>query len=85
MRPDISLLGHRVSLDGVRPSPEKVQAVRDALPPTNKSELRSLMGSASYLRRFFPGFAGLTATFNDFLKEGVTFEWNDNHNAAFDK
>ena len=85
MRPEINLLGHRVSVDGVRPSPEKVQAVRDALPPTNKAELRSFMGSASYLRRFVPGFAELTATLNDLLKEGVTFDWNSDHQAAFDK
>src|SRR5262249_25579464 len=80
---EVVLLGHQVSLEGIRPSEEKVAAVRRASFPQTKSELRSFLGLTGYLRRFIPYYADICAPLHDLLKKGTSFVWRDIHNEAF--
>ena len=48
-------VGTTISAAGISPTAEKVQAIKDAAPPTNVSELQSFLGSANFLR--LPYFA----------------------------
>ena len=41
-------LGHLVSADGLTVDPRKVEPVRELATPSNRSELRSFLGLASY-------------------------------------
>ena len=45
------------------PDPKKVQAIKDATPPSNTAELRSFLGTVNYVSRFIPDFLPLQLHF----------------------
>ena len=83
IKPAVTLLGHIVSETGIKPHPRKVEAIKKAKAPTNKHELRSFLGTASYLRRFVPHFSALVAPLVGLLKKAVTFDWGEAQEEAF--
>jgi hypothetical protein len=48
MKEEISFLGHRVSANGLKVDPEKVQAVADWKVPRDVHGVRSFLGLANY-------------------------------------
>jgi RNase H-like domain found in reverse transcriptase/Reverse transcriptase (RNA-dependent DNA polymerase)/Integrase zinc binding domain/Integrase core domain len=83
-QPTVSVLGHVVGLSGIMPDPRKVSAVHRAAPPATKKVLQSFLGTASYLRRFVPGFAAIASPLYDLLAKGAKWEWSEEANAAFE-
>ena len=61
MLDEIVYLGTSISAAGISPTKEKVQAIHDADPPTNVTELQSFLGSANFLRKFVPDFAKIVS------------------------
>lgn len=57
--------------------PEK--AVLDMPEPTSVKELKSFLGKASYLIRFLPGLAALSAPLIELLKKKVEYKWEEVH------
>ena len=51
-QPEISYLGEVVTQDGVKPDPEKIQAITDMPTPTNATELQRVLGMVTYLGRY---------------------------------
>lgn len=60
-RKEVHYLGHVISAEGVSTDPGKIEVVANWPTPTSATELRSLLGFASYYRRFVQGFAELAA------------------------
>lgn len=60
----ITFLGHDVSPDGIRPLPDKVQAIHDYPVPTTVREMRRFLGMYNFYRRFIPGAAEIQAPLN---------------------
>lgn len=52
----VSYLGHIISFDGIKPDPEKLQAIKCIHPPSNVKEIKSFLGIISYYRRFIQNF-----------------------------
>ena len=48
----IEFLGHLVDANGIRPLPEKVEAIKKVTPPTTIKELQRFLGMVNYYRRF---------------------------------
>lgn len=80
----VKLLGHFVGWDGISPDPQKILAVHKANPPKDKSELRSFLGSVSYLRRFVPNFSKVASSLNDLMKKNAAFNWSEECDEAFE-
>ncbi len=85
MQQSVELFGHIVDKNGVHVDEQKVEKVRDAIPPTTRKELRSFLGLASYYRRFIPGFARITRPLNENASGNVKFVWSENMQAAFEE
>ena len=74
---ETNYIGHIISGEGVKVSPEKVAAVRNWPIPQCVTDLRSFLSTASYYSRFILSFASIAAPLHDFTKLGVKFEWID--------
>lgn len=59
LRKEVEFLGHVVTTDGVRPNPNKVEAILNWPLPKTPKELKSFLGTVSYYRRFIPKFANI--------------------------
>ena len=53
--------------------------------PKDRSELETILGMVTYLTRFAPNLATLTAPLRNLLKKDVEFVWNNSHDEAFQK
>ena len=47
-------LGHRVDQEGLRPTEDKVEAIREAPEPRNVTELKAFLGLLNYYSHFLP-------------------------------
>src|SRR5690606_21937477 len=54
---EIKVLGHVVSSTGIRPDPDKIQAVQNFPTPKSVSDVQSFLGLCSYFRRFVRNFS----------------------------
>ncbi len=78
-------LGHIIDKNGVRPSPDKMIAVRHFPVPSDVSSLRSYLGLISFFRRFVAGFARIAFPLHQLLKKSVIWDWNEERNDAFNQ
>lgn len=74
----LHFLGHVVDRDGIRPLPEKVQAIVDFPPPTSLRKLREFLGLINFYRRFIPRCAELSQPLTDLLRRRTSKNVNIN-------
>ena len=70
----VDFLGHIISEDGVRPNDDRVAALTRVPMPTDIKQLRSLLGSLSYCRKFLPNMACRIRPITALLKKGAAFD-----------
>ena len=84
---EIEYLGHTVGEHGVRPSEEKIEAIK-VWPSTlaNETQVRQFLGTVNYCRQYMgPEFAALARPLNDLLRNGKEFVWQDVHTKAVEE
>ena len=72
-----------LTTDGFQPDKTKVDAIVKLALPTNKQELRSLVGMVTYLARFIPNSSALLEPLRALLKDNVHYTWEPEHEHAF--
>jgi hypothetical protein len=82
--PDVDYLGHKVVPSGTAPMTVKVEAIVKMLPPTDVSELRAVLGTANYYRKFVENYSTIAAPLNNLLREDVAWNWSEECQRAFD-
>jgi len=85
LKSELSFLGHVVSSKGVGTDPEKISAVEDWPRPTDVKEVRSILGLASYYRKFVPAFAAFDAPLHALTGKNRKFEWTSGCEDGFRK
>jgi hypothetical protein len=83
-QPEVDFNGHRVSANGVRPLQSNVEALERIPTPTNRQQLSSFVGAATYYSRFVPRFADLIQSFRPLLKSNSEWAWSADCQQAFD-
>ena len=78
-------LGFLVHRHGIDADESKIRSISNMPPPHSQRSLKGFLGKVSYLRRFIPALAEITAPLGDLLKDKVKFEWKDKHQLAFEK
>ena len=53
-QPGLQFLGHWIDQHGIRPLPQKMEAIMEASSPTNVTELKSYLGLLNYYGKFLP-------------------------------
>lgn len=64
---EVRVLGHMVSVKGIRVDPSKISAVVDWKPPRNIFEVKSFLGLAGYYRRFVKSFSMIATSMTRLL------------------
>jgi transposase InsO family protein len=82
---EVQYLGHVISREGIRASPDKVKAVKEYPIPKTVKEVRSFLGLASYYRRLVPKFAEIAKPLTELTRKEQTFEWDDRRQSAFEE
>ena len=57
----MAFLGHIISNEGVEVDPRKTEAVKNGHKPLTPTDIRSVLGLASYYQRFVDGFASIAS------------------------
>ncbi|XP_064639559.1 uncharacterized protein K02A2.6-like [Lineus longissimus] len=79
---EVKFYGHIFNSAGVTADVKKIEAIRDAPAPTDKSGIRSLLGMAQYLSRFIPWYASITAPLRELTHDKTEWQWNAEHEKA---
>ena len=82
---EIEFFGHLFTKDGLKPSPDKVKAIKECKAPQSKEEVRSFLGMASYLDNFIPNYASIAAPLHRLTRKETKFHWGKEEHEAFQK
>uniref|UniRef100_A0A5S6Q6F4 Reverse transcriptase domain-containing protein n=1 Tax=Trichuris muris TaxID=70415 RepID=A0A5S6Q6F4_TRIMR len=82
---ELQFLGHTVSARGIRPTDEKVQAIKNVPVPKNKTELQAFLGLLNFYDRFLPNRAHVLEPLYRLLKQNLRWSWNKAADTAFHK
>lgn len=80
---EVEYLGFKVTTAGLKPTEEKVKAVKNAAAPKNLQELRSFIGAVNYYSKFLPNLAHHMAPLYKLLQKNVQFKWTKVQEDAF--
>ena len=81
----IEFFGHVFTKDGLKPSPDKVRAVKECGVPENKEAVRSFLGMAGYLDNFIQNYAAIAAPLYHLTSKETKFHWGKQQEEAFRK
>lgn len=81
----VKFLGHVVNTQGIRPDPDKIQAVVQFAIPTSVGEVRCFLGMVNQLSKFSPNLADHTQPLRELLGKDRTWVWEDAQRQAFEK
>jgi hypothetical protein len=84
MRPSLKFFGFNFSAEGISLDHKKYDAIQKATPPKTASELRSLLGLASYCSEFIPRMSSITLPLRELLKKRE-FKWTTTHDNALNQ
>ena len=84
-KPEVKYMGHVLSREGLKPDPDKVQAVSEMPKPTCKQETLSLLGFVNYLAKFLPRLSEIAQPIRELTKKDARFIWSRQHDEAFEQ
>ena len=73
----VKYLGHIVSEAGVSPDSNKLHAILDYALPKNVKQVKQILGSFNFYRKFIPNFSKYSKCLTDFTRKNVPFIWTD--------
>ena len=82
---ELEFYGYRFSKGGLKPSVDKVKAIKDSRRPETKEAVRSFLGMTGYLSKFIPRYASITAALRKLTQKDIRFHWGVEEQDAFEK
>ena len=79
----IEYLGHVIDSQGLRPSENKLTAIREAPEPSNVTQLKAYLGLLNYYNRFLPNLSTILQPLHDLLKKNRQWTWQVEQRRAF--
>ena len=67
------------------PDPEKIKGISEAPVPKDQAQLRSFLGSITYLTQFVPSLATVIAPLRQLTQKGVMWRWGTKESKAFEE
>ena len=82
---ELEFYGYRFTKEGLKPTMDKVKAVKDSRCPETKEAVRSFLGMTGYLSKFVPRYTSITAPLRRLTQKDVRFKWGKDEQAAFEE
>lgn len=82
-REELKYLGYVINQFGLQVDPGKVLAIHNFKRPCNATEVKRLIGMASWYRRFVPNFSTIMAPLHHLTGKDVKFLWSEDCEVAF--
>ena len=82
-----NFLGFMVHERGIEVGQKSMKAIDEAVPPTSKTELQSLLGKINFIRRFISNLSERVLSFSPLLrlKNDQEFKWGDVQQKTFEE
>ena len=80
---EIRFLGHILSTEGIRPDPDKVEAIKNYPTPRNLKHLKDFLRLTQFCSKFTARLAEEIVPLLELEKKGVKWSWDPKHNEAF--
>ena len=84
-RRETKFLGFDISKEGIRPSEDKLLAMKNYQVPKNPKQVKRFLGMASYYRKFIPNYSRITEPINKLLKKNQRFVWCEKCSESFNE
>ena len=78
-------LGHRIDAQRLYPTGDKLQALRQALTPTNVTDLKSSLGLLNYYGEFVPRLANMLVPLHELLRKHQSCRWTERQDGTFNR
>lgn len=82
-QPELKYLGYVVNSTGLLVDPDKVSALVQIPAPKSVSEVRRIIGMASWYRRFVPNFSSVISPLTALTRKNAKFTWDSTCEEAF--
>ncbi len=82
---ELEFYGYLFTKDGLKPTGDKVQAVKESKTPETKTAVRSFLGMVGYLQKFIPGYSSITAPLRELTRKDTKYRWGSVEKDAFEK
>ncbi len=76
-------LGHRIDVEGLHATDNKLAVINDAPAPRNIQKLRSFLGLLNYYGKFIPNLASILHPLNRLLCKDMPWRWTEECEKAF--
>ena len=73
---EVKFMGHIITDKGMKPDPDKIEAITNIPTPSNKPELLRLIGMLNYLSPFCQNLSSTIQPLRALTKDGVAFQWS---------
>ena len=77
------VLGHRISVRGIKVDKAKIEAIEKLPPPSSVKDIRSFLGHAGFYKRFIKDFSHIAKPLSNLLVQGTPFEFDTKCMRAF--
>ena len=81
---DCNFFWHKLTLDGIKVEPKKIEVIIQMDPPQNMASLQSFNGMVNYLKRFSPVLSELSEPLRRLCKAEVKWAWECEQQNAFE-
>lgn len=81
---EVNFIGHRLSASGIKPTFDKIEAVKSFREPKSMEETRSFLGLVNYVGKFIPNLATASEPLRQLTKKDANFEWGPKQQEAFE-
>lgn len=82
---EVQIAGYIVSHEGVRPDPEKTEAIREFPIPRTTSQVRPFVGLANSLGKYLPDLTHAMTEIRALIKANAPFYWGPDQQASFER
>lgn len=82
---EVEYLGHVSEAEGLKSTPQILEAFVNALRPVDFKQIRNYIGLINYLPRFLPSLSSILRLLYDLLAANTTWRWQQEEENAFQK